>query len=242
MDLVSIVSNVHIHLAGNRTGKVCPGSSNGGVLDITGIEACRADRVIQGKWGRRCFSCTVTTGVDNSGIIDIDFCAVIEQLYLQTVNFIPASSVIEADILVAGKRCACIFKAEADMVHLAGAFQWQVNRHLWTIYRRSHIFDSVSGPSPHWNSVIGGFEPTGGGCYSYTTSLKQASNPSAIDWEPRKETRNTQWAIVNITDFNNGHSYRISPCYRWIKPSYTRDNRRINHLINIRRTICITIQ
>ena len=49
MDLVSIVSNVHIHLAGNRTGKVCPGSSNGGVLDITGIEACRADRVIQGK-------------------------------------------------------------------------------------------------------------------------------------------------------------------------------------------------
>ena len=39
MDLVSIVINVHIHLAGNRTGKVCPGSGNGGVLDITGIES-----------------------------------------------------------------------------------------------------------------------------------------------------------------------------------------------------------
>ncbi|OWY87698.1 hypothetical protein LMH34_24705 [Raoultella ornithinolytica] len=65
----------------------------------------------------------MTAGIGHRGIIDIHLHTVIEQLYLQPINLISASSVIQTDIIVSGKRRAGIFKAEADVVDLTGTFK-----------------------------------------------------------------------------------------------------------------------
>ncbi|HFP9248833.1 TPA: alpha/beta hydrolase-fold protein [Raoultella ornithinolytica] len=102
----------------------------------------------------------MTAGIGHRGIIDIHLHTVIEQLYLQPINLISASSVVQTDIIVSGKRSAGIFKAEANVIDLI----WTLTLELPASYRGSYSFIEIPpGMTSEEISQLGGrFSPLPG--------------------------------------------------------------------------------